>query len=275
MDHLHVDYDNPPLVEVSIGIQFTDLPIRTADVGDFRRLFAEQLDLTDYEEHQPLEPRIEIFEPTPRQFPSIRLETLPPLARQWFATKDDGSRLVQLQRDRLIYNWRRIPSDEYPRYPVVKKGFVDSYGCFETVIRNILSEKKRRIEITQCELAYFNHIESGNVWGNHSEVDKVIQSLDHSALHQHSIEDVRYGFRKRLVSDKGNPLGRVSVNVTPVFRSADSMPLIQIDLTARGKPETPNIADALSFFDSCHSEIVTLFTDLTTNSMHTVWGRHK
>ena len=274
MGHLHVNYDNPPLVEVSIGIQFTDLPIRTADVGDFRRLFAEQLDLTDYEEHQPLEPRIEIFEPTPRQFPSIRVETLPPLARQWFASKD-GTKLVQLQRDRLIYNWRKTPSDEYPRYPVVEDGFKNSYRCFEAVIRNVLPETQQQIEITQCELAYFNHIESNNVWGKHSEVDKVIQSLDHSALHQHSIEDVRYGFRKRLVSDKGDSIGRVNVNVTPAFRSTDSMPLITIDLTARGKPETPNIADAFSFFDSCHSEIVTLFTDMTTNSMHTVWGKHK
>jgi len=274
MNQRHVDFEKPPLVEVSIGIQFADLPIRTADIGFFRDLCVNELQLTKYEEQLPLERRVENFEPVSPRFPEIRIESLPPLSRQWFSS-EDGTKLVQFQRDRLIYNWRRTPDDEYPRYPAVKESFKNAHECFSQFLQKVLTKDQRLLDINQCEIAYFNHIESEGIWNNHSELDRVIRPLDFSTLRQFDVEDSRFGFRTRLKSDQGVSFGRIYVNVTPAFRSSDSCPLVSVDITARGNPEENDLAGALRFFDVGHQEITSMFAALTTPEMHRSWERRK
>ena len=110
-------FDNPPLVEVVAGIQFERLSnIQTLDFADIWTHFGKDK-FPVYREMPPLD-----------NVGALEISNLPPMRRYWFeSVKKDA--LLQLQRDRFIYNWRRPPENMdkpncYPKYEeVVKKDF--------------------------------------------------------------------------------------------------------------------------------------------------------
>src|SRR4051794_29636475 len=109
------EYDNPPLNEVVIGVQFESLKKFTAShLG----LFWSRI-RTEYpksEDNHPLLHQKELFDPTPssandQQF----LIATGKVPRSWFLSTD-GRQLIQLQHDQFLRNWRKLtPDDEYPR----------------------------------------------------------------------------------------------------------------------------------------------------------------
>ena len=55
---------------------------------------------------------------------------LPPLPRCWFLN-DTETRLIQLQADRFIHNWRKVTGkEEYPRYEAIRDEFIDRWDEF-------------------------------------------------------------------------------------------------------------------------------------------------
>jgi hypothetical protein len=67
---------------------------------------------------------------------------------------------------------------------------------------------------------------------------------------------------------EGQPVGRLHVDVQPVFRAVDNKPMYLFSLTARGQ-----IGEDYSFFDLGRAWIVKSFAALTTPRMHEVWRR--
>jgi uncharacterized protein (TIGR04255 family) len=98
------DFERPPLVEVVLSVQFSDLRgYRSVHPGllwdrKFRDSFPE------FAEHAPLSPVFETFGPTPTEGPGFTLEQLPgpPVPRLWFMNKD-RSHLIQVQANRFLH----------------------------------------------------------------------------------------------------------------------------------------------------------------------------
>lgn len=151
------DFERPPLQEVAVGVQFDPiLPFRHALVGDFWQRI--QSSFPRSEDRPLLTPVLEGVE-GPHQ-PEFELEFGPPPPnRAWF-TSPDGSRLLQLQYDRLVLNLRRPDQGSPYRH------FEPILADFEQYFTDFLGWAEGRelaVHPVQVEVNYVNGWEAADL----------------------------------------------------------------------------------------------------------------
>src|SRR5688500_8008989 len=118
------EFDNPPVVEVALSVQFEKLEgLRVPQLGRIWHAFRNRFPRT--EEQMPLEPAFEQFGVPTTGKPEVRVElsSVPTTPRVWFLN-EQGTELVQIQQDRFVRNWRKQTDDEaYPRYEYLRRSF--------------------------------------------------------------------------------------------------------------------------------------------------------
>lgn len=268
------NFENPPVVEVAISLQFKQLRgLKPAHFGLFwQRLRTDNFEAI--EEHVELEPEFEDFDLSRAAKPGIKIQTFdtPPPVRLWFLN-GSRDRLVQVQRDRLIVNWRKGgQASTYPRYPAIIQSFRDTLEKFKQFLDE---EKLGEVEPNQCEVTYVNHIESGAVWKAHGQLNRVftLWSGYFSDGYLREPEDASFGARFRMLDEANFPVGRLHVECQPAHRTADQKPIFILTLTARGRPPADQLDDVYRQFDREREWIVRGFTSLTTPEMHSHWRR--
>jgi uncharacterized protein (TIGR04255 family) len=259
-------FDNPPVIETLLGVQFIPLKLSVVHLGLFWARVREMYPL--YRIQPPLSVAVEDFESGPRNI-NVELKTLaePPI-RCWFITEDEAH-LIQVQRDRFIRNWRkRSPNDVYPHYDSLKPKFEFDWERFCNFVSEIGGESP---EVNQCEVTYINHIKFSEEWGSFPETHKVIKLLSETFqaefLPEPELTEMSTSYRMP------NKKGRLRVSLQPIFSAPLQGEALQVTLTARGKPDSSNLADVLEWFDLGHEWIVRGFADITTPGMHRVWRR--
>jgi hypothetical protein len=178
-----------------------------------------------------------------------------------------GSELIQVQKDRFVKNWRKTGEGVlYPRYEQVRAGFdEDFYNFGHFVSINQLGT----IRVRQCEVTYINHIVAGAGWETHADVDKVFTVWQQPmTAFPGRIQDLTFCARFPILDHNGSFAGRLYVTLQPVTRLSDNAPMFLLDLTARGQ-----VGEATDFFDLGREWIVKSFADITTPTMHKIWGR--
>jgi len=184
--------------------------------------------------------------------------------------------MLQLQSDTLIHNWRKQTSDpaEYPRYPSIRKAFEEDLLAFAEFLRSDLSAE---LALQQVEITYINHIAREDVWQTHAEPEKVVKILatDPVPPELAAAEDTQVHARRLLRSSNGTFLGRLHIDLQPAFRLPGMEPIFVLTLTARGAPLSADAGGVLGFLDLGRQAIVRGFTALTTDAMHTAWGRRR
>lgn len=257
------DFERSPLVEVAIGVQFERLhQLRQAHLGVFWETIREQY--PQVEDHPPLDPVVEVPEGT--QLPAFQVEVseFTPIQRSWFVSADRRF-LLQLQSDRLIQNWRGEGTD-YPSYESLRSFFVKSYEILEAMLSR---EDLGVLRIHQAEINYINRIapvkEITEFFRGFSaarlQVPGVIPTPRSGMLSLHYDMDVDPWYPSRL-----------HVVVEP-FQPADGDAGYLLRLTVRGAVRGHDLEAAVTFFDHARSAIVRSFIELTTERMHTEWGR--
>lgn len=271
------EYDNPPVVEVALTVQFVDIDqLNLAVIGS---MWGEILkdDYPLVQEHSPVEP---VFERVGlKNIPTneIRFNILSkaPVTRLWFLS-ENNSELIQIQRNRISFSWRSMVNEEstYPRYEFIKQKFIDKYNLISTYLK---SKGIENLNANQCEVTYVNHIESSDctVWDNHSDLDKVFSIATDSYTEPFPLDSEDFSFTGKYIipTNKGEFLGRLHLNVAPVFSSIDDQPMYRMVLTARGRPDGDGFDGIIKFFNTGHEHIVNGFTSLTTVEMHQHWRR--
>ncbi len=273
--HLHNDlpaFDAPPLVEVSISVQFAEIErLTTAHLGLVWQKFRNEFPRV---ETQPPLPRIlepDRFEPPGSV--TVELKQTPSLPRLWFLS-GNGTRLVQIQHDRFAFNWRKTDADEkYPRYNHVRSDFSRNLHVFTQVLEE---EGLEGLQPNQVELTYVNHIPGGDNQGGHPPLENHLHlwagvplGVDLPKPESASLK-TQFAFR-----DGDEFLGRLHVHLEPRFLTIDGSPLYQLQLTARGAPAGPGMQGVQAFLDRAHVWIVQTFTSLTTKEMHREWKRRQ
>jgi uncharacterized protein (TIGR04255 family) len=266
------DYSDPPVIEVALSVQFDPIPgFGVPQIGVLWQRFRNNFPIA--EEYPPIAHATEEF--GVRLGPRITLnaEVLSqfPTPRVWFLNAA-GSELVQIQTDRLIFNWRRMAdNEEYPRYVHVRSKFDDAVR----ELRAFLSEEGLPdIQPDQCEVTYVNHFRSGTTWEHHGQADRVVtvwNGRPRGDLLQVP-EDVRFAMRY-IISEHDSVLGRLHVAFEPAYRLVDNEPMLLLTLIARGAPVGDGLSGVGRFLDIGHEWIVRGFTSLTTAEMHRIWGR--
>lgn len=202
--------------------------------------------------------------------PTLALLTGAPPVRLWFQS-EDKTRLVQAQRDWLVYNWQGMSSDgPYPRYETIEGFFLETYDSFSDYVAQL---GHGQVATNQCELTYINHIASGELWERHGQLSKVIRLAGDADKFLPEPEDGQLLFRYRIPHE-GKDVGRLYVQVTPGLRPLDRSPVIQLNMVARGAPLGEGREGMVSFFRLAHEWIVRGFAAVTTEAAQdTLWER--
>ena len=259
------------MVEVVLSLQFEPISrLTTAHVGLLWRRYRERLSVI--EEHPPLPPQFERFDPPSPPRVSVAVEDRPPVPRVWFLN-EQKTELVQIQNDRFAHNWRKVDRGQaYPRYEGIRDRFREEVSDFE---RFIDDEDMGALAVNQCELTYVNHIERSGTWEHHGQVERIFGNWSplSDGVFLPEPEDAFLRWRFRIRGDDDKAAGRLYVVAQPSWSAGDMSPVWLMNLTARGEPLGTGIAGAFRFFDLAREWIVKGFADLTTAGMHRRWGR--
>lgn len=263
-------FNKPPIIELAFSVQFDPLPgFKTVHYGKWADRVKERFPVL--EDQPPLDDMVEVFDSLPRRVAVQFVEGVPP-PRVWYITKDKGH-LIQLQNNRIVYNWRKLQADDaYPSYEKLREKFRTELGEFLDFVK---SEQLGEFRASLCELAYFNHIFGTGVWNGHYELDKVLSLVSgkYSELYLPPAERFQFHGAWVFRDEGGAPLGRLRLTAVPEFRMSDRQPVFVTQMTARGVPRGQGIDGILGFMDIGHEWIVRGFAAVTTPEMHAAWER--
>jgi uncharacterized protein (TIGR04255 family) len=259
------EYENPPLIEVVFGIQFTEIKeLKAAHTG----AFWEKIGKAEYPECQEMPTLAHIVEeygqPSSKP-PSIERVDLPPLPRLFFITKEKNN-LIQLQRDRFLQNWRKLHHEtKYPRFIELFPRFLKSFEIFTNFIGGLgLGSPKP----DQYELTYVNHVSQGNSWTSLGDIEKVFPDFRCRISDSFLPEPEDVAWRRTYSLPKAT--GRLHVSMQRGIDKETQRAVLVLNLTARGFSKN-NLED---WFNTAHEWIVRGFTDLTGHDVQeTVWKR--
>jgi uncharacterized protein (TIGR04255 family) len=267
------DYSDPPVSEMFLSVQFATLPaFRSFHVG----LLWDGLrqEYPNVSEQMPLPAIFETFgisAPQPVQIPLGMLFT-PQMSRFWLESPD-SVHVLQIQQDRIVHNWRKKDGAPYPRYEPLRAQFVRELEALERFLHR---ENLGTLVPNQCEIAYVNTIELPNGDNPHLNLPRMspIWAGPVPASPGCLLEDAAFQARF-VVKDGDDSIGRLYVAFTPVFIPPENRPALQLQITARGRPQTGAVADALKFLDIGRREIVQTFDNVTSPELHRIWGKRE
>ncbi|HEX9633831.1 MAG TPA: TIGR04255 family protein [Gemmatimonadales bacterium] len=265
-------YDAPPVIEVAVSVQFPAIEkLDPARLGlswqKFRGEFPE------VKSQPPLVRQIERFGPPAPSKVDVEIEEIPPAPRLWFLSKD-GTRLIQVQRDHFVYNWRKLDTGvAYPHYDEVRAQFLQK---FETFVLFLGEEGLSAPQPDQVELTYVNHIPANDESGTRAPLERYVRLWAGLSDAGELPTPESVAFQSQFAFRRGTtPLGRLYIQVQSRIFRADTRPLYHLQLTARGAPLGEGLGGVLSFLDEAHVWIVRAFTSVTTEEMHSVWQRRQ
>jgi uncharacterized protein (TIGR04255 family) len=264
------DFDAPPLIEVVHGVQFKPLNLSIVHPGQFYQGIAERYPLVQVRE--PLTQVREAFGPA-ALMPAFRLEMAPPaeMPRAWFISPDNAH-IVQFQRDRLLFNWRAIEKGTaYPHYSAMRSEFEGVYGKLADFAEN---NSLGEIVPDQVEMTYISHFKSSDPGANAPNPAAILRIWSDNLGPEWSspLEDLSFNVRYQIVGSDGAPIGRLYASLATLFQPHGKR-LLQLELTARGVPHTPDWNGVAMFLDIAHDHIVRCFAGITTPAAHAAWRR--
>lgn len=159
-------FENPPISELVIGVYF-DPPLnklRSEHVGLF---WAENK--TDFPNTEQVSPLINQKNAFGSFFSGDDSSLFP---RFWLKSADEIT-LLQIQRNALLFNWRKKDKG-YLSYDALKKKFDEYYDKYVMFIKQTIDEE---VSLAACEITYINIIEEGSYWNSLLDTQKVIPSF--------------------------------------------------------------------------------------------------
>jgi uncharacterized protein (TIGR04255 family) len=269
-------FESPPVTEVVVSIQFEPLPkFAIPQMGLLWQRFRTQYPRT--EQHPALPSVVERLGIRSAMEPQFRFEIeREPTLRLWFLNQA-GDQLVQVQSDRFVRNWRRVPNAEgpYPRfYDSILPRFTEDYRAFCNFLRD---EQIGSPVVNQVEVSYINNIVMGDAWRSHGDLGLMFRGWSREALTSHRLESINLRASYLIEDDAGDFVGRLHAVIQSGYKSEPSAPedeaVFVLTLTARGRPLGEGEHGMFGFIELAHREIVTAFDKMTTEEAHSVWRK--
>ena len=162
----NIHFNNPPLNEVVIGLQFENSNWNLSDFGKYHDRIRSK-----YPEVQTVPP----IQP-PFQSPGIILTNEESMPRAWYL-ENTGNHLIQVQKDRFFLNWRCLqePSNRYPHFRNLYEHFQKEWKEFNSYIS---SEKSNSLLPKYYELTYVNHLIKGVHWNKPNDLSDYFNYLN-------------------------------------------------------------------------------------------------
>jgi uncharacterized protein (TIGR04255 family) len=259
------EYENPPLTEVACGLVFQPIQsLLTPHIGLLWEKFKP--DYPGCQEMPPLSPSVEVDGNT-RSEVTLEWSDIPPLPRVWFID-NAGSGIIQVQRDRFLYNWRKGGSlNDYPRYDQVFGRFQAHLSKFNEFLQETNLEE---INPIQYELTYVNHIVQGEGWNNFQDIEKIFPFLSSHFYQQESLDLEAINWR--LTFSLPGRAGRLHIVIRNGIRQQDRKPVLLFELVARSMGENQSLNQFEQWFNLAHRQVVKTFNQLTSQGIkENIW----
>ena len=143
-------------------------------------------------------------------------------------------------------------------------------GEFQAFLKESLDVPS--LEPIQCEVTYVNHIKLTADVMDEGPFGRVLQQVNPTnGEFLSSPETARY-WASYIIDEGSGPLGRLLVNAEHMTAKEELIPVLFLNLTARGKPLSTGLDGVLDFLDIGRKWIVKGFVDITTPLQHERWG---
>jgi uncharacterized protein (TIGR04255 family) len=260
-------YRSPPLVEVVVGAYFPSIdPFMIPHFGLFWGGLHDALPVVSEVETLAVQvpPSIKRFSPNTLVVPKK------PLPRVWFASTD-GSQLLQLQRNALLFNWRKTEATpDYPRFDWV----CGRFWSYLQHLKEFVSEQfGETVSPFLLELSYVNTIPSA-IWERRGWGPRgVIDGHPRQAAPVAGLFDER-AFSLQMVRPLPNAEGDLIMNFATAQLVASQRDVLQLEISAKGFPSTNSESSQLSWLQGAHRLVVQAFADVTDKDVQREdWGR--
>ena len=257
------------MVETSLGVQFEGLAdfktLKVASLWDKLRSQYPKL-----EEAEPLVPSFETFghRSSAINAPEFELMTTPPQPRFFFINETENE-LVQFQKDRLAFNWRRHGATPYPRYTHIRERFEAAYAA----LQEWAEEEGLGTPVpNQSEAIYVNFVPLTDASGADCGLSHYFPWLGNELIGM--TEDGLFQFRRRLENEAGEPVARLNFQLQ-YGTDEESARKARLHLHVRGRPATNTFNDALALIDAGREIIVRTFAAITSDEAARNWERQE
>jgi uncharacterized protein (TIGR04255 family) len=247
------DFEAPPVFEAVMGIEFGPLPISLTSLAGLHPKVATQYPGTN--EAPALPPTVIGARPGVINL-NFGLTTGPPPVRLWFLTAA-GDYLVQLQKDRLVLNWRKVEGgSDYPRYEAFRARFEDLLQLF---FEHLESLGVGPIVVTAVEFA---SAPPHDIYAIFHDLEEPMPGKE---------VEIRFQTVRDLTALDGSVRGRLAVQSEPV-REGDQN-TFRMSITTHFFPDGMLEHDSVvQLFDAAHAASRAAFGALTTAKMKEQWG---
>lgn len=250
------DYSAAPVVEVVVGLEFSPIPnFGIISLAALHDLWESRFPTV--EEHEALPPTRPMR--APGGFELQFGQGLPP-ARLWLIS-EGRDRLIQVQRDRLLFNWRKIGSAQYPRHEVLLREFAQLFREFRESSPVRGSDMKPLV----TEWTYVNRLESG-------------QLLDGEALSAWTTPDLPFASEPLATSvhhvrrfHYQDRVGQIEFGAAPTEVGESQVALLTISAKCFHEPDA-TVQDAVDCTSTAWEVARATFHASITDSARRDWG---
>lgn len=180
------------------------------------------------------------------------------------------STLIQLQGDRLYFNWCSEVGD-YPHFQRVRSGFIDLYERFISFAE---TQGFGPIKPILSEVLYVNPLPTRSEPANISAPEEIFRIISSSMVDgwDYPLHDLAFNARFKLDKPGGGFAGWLTANMSSGFVQTN-VPKLNLQMIARGAPLGEGLEGVLAFHDIGHDAIVRNFAAITSEKMHVLWER--
>lgn len=236
---------NAPIVEVVIGAQFDGTPFDPNFIHSF------------YNEIENLYPLISHQLPLPSVFQQQEetkiVHNSSSNSRNFFISANQN-KLIQLQSNKLLFNWRKNDSQDYPHFSIVLEEFIKIFKSIN---------KKRNLNhlINQLEVTYLDHI--------------YLEDFDIDSFNPNTIFNI-IKYDKKII-DLENTIrflnqelkASITVGIKSSYNNSNtSKKLWVVETICRGFRSDISIK---AWLDMAHSELLTVFQEIFTDKAKNKW----
>jgi uncharacterized protein (TIGR04255 family) len=267
-NHPKIAFENPPVIETVIGLQFA--PLGNFSSAHAGRFWAERLDKdwTKASDAHRLEDAFERFgaELVWGHAGGMFVRTTPG-DRVQIVDKND-ERMLQIQDTRFIYNWRKRGRD-YPSYDELLPKFRSHFSDFHAFASE---HKLGELKVNQWEVTYISHLPRGELWQTPNDWPSIVPSL-HLLPHTqwNDLEPEDLGAEWHLVIPDRRGRLHVGLRHGKVL-NGDGPEVMVFNMTARGPVNVDQGMDWAEGLDLGHSAIVTSFASMVSPTALKHWG---
>lgn len=241
---------NAPIAEVVIGAQFGQSPITYRMIFDFYQELKSSY--PNIKEDKVLPAVIENPEGDPER------KVLQGFHSRKFLVNSKNTKLIQIQPDRLLFNWRKTSDEQdYPHFHNVLKEFLEVYNGLKKYCE--LDENLNQQEVTYVDHILMEDFERSNDYNpsNILNIYNIDEKTKINSLFQFFTIPVK------------NLNGNMHLQLKSATRNQDNRNIISMESICRGAPSGRSLKQ---WYYEAHDNLIELFKNITTKNAKEKWG---